>query len=54
MPIIDLNKFEFIRASGPDKIQFLQGQTTCDVATLTESKSLAGAILKGESLQISR
>ena len=49
MPIIDLNKFEFIRASGPDKIQFLQGQTTCDVATLTESKSLPGAIcnLKG-------
>ena len=49
MKIIDLNTFEFIRASGPDMIQFLQGQITCDVYTLTESKSLSGAIcnLKG-------
>ncbi|GIT22674.1 MAG: hypothetical protein CM1200mP40_23560 [Gammaproteobacteria bacterium] len=49
MKIIDLNTFEFIRASGPDVIQFLQGQITCDVYALTESKSLSGAIcnLKG-------
>ncbi|MFL2854760.1 MAG: YgfZ/GcvT domain-containing protein [Pseudohongiellaceae bacterium] len=44
MQVIDLNTFEFIRASGSDKIQFLQGQTTCDIEALTESKSLSGAI----------
>lgn len=44
------------KLTGPDSVSFLQGQLTCDVATLTESHSLLGAHCdpKGKMLAVLR
>ncbi len=49
MPVYALPGHEFIEFSGPDTREFLQGQMSCDIGQLTESRSLPGAIcnLKG-------
>lgn len=49
MDMIELNNVEFVRVSGPDAIEFLQGQLTCDMTALSASQSLSGALcnLKG-------
>ncbi|NKB32068.1 MAG: hypothetical protein GKR91_03120 [Pseudomonadales bacterium] len=49
MQVVELNSFEFVRVSGPDTIEFLQGQLTCNMEALSHEKSLDGALcnLKG-------
>ena len=49
MKIIELKDYEFIRVKGPDTLQFLQGQVTCDTEKLNAETSLVGALcnLKG-------
>ncbi|MBM87064.1 MAG: hypothetical protein CMQ41_01670 [Gammaproteobacteria bacterium] len=49
MKVTRLNNAEFVRVSGPDAMEFLQGQLTCDMKKLSTSISLTGAIcnLKG-------
>lgn len=49
MTAVDLTPCEFIRATGPDARQFLQGQVSCDVNALQATLSLRGALcnLKG-------
>ncbi|WP_306523796.1 tRNA-modifying protein YgfZ [Rheinheimera sp.] len=41
--ISPLPAFHVIRISGPDQKKYLQGQTTCDINTLTENNFLRGA-----------
>ncbi len=49
MPALSLDKYEFVRVSGPDTDKFLQGQLSCDMAKLTPANALRGALcnLKG-------
>ena len=49
MPVYALPEHEFIEVSGEDARKFLQGQVSCNVELLSESRSLPGAIcnLKG-------
>ena len=49
MEIIELKDYEFVRIKGPESLQFLQGQVTCDTEKLNAEASLVGAIcnLKG-------
>ena len=49
MSVYALPQHEFIEFSGPDTRGFLQGQVSCNVDLLSETRSLAGAIcnLKG-------
>ena len=49
MPVYALPGHEFIEFTGPDTREFLQGQVSCNIDQLTESRSLPGAIcnLKG-------
>lgn len=49
MQIAQLQDYQFVRVSGPDAIQFLQGQLTCDMESLSSTHSLSGALcnLKG-------
>jgi tRNA-modifying protein YgfZ len=44
-----LDHYEFIRISGADNINFLQGQVTCNTELLSQTRSLCGALcnLKG-------
>lgn len=41
--ISPLPAFHVVRVSGPDQKKYLQGQTTCDINTLTENNFLRGA-----------
>ena len=49
MSLIQLDHYQFIRVSGADTRQFLQGQLSCNLDNLSEELSLRGAIcnLKG-------
>ena len=49
MPVCALPEHEFIQLSGPDARKFLQGQVSCNVDLLAETRSLPGALcnLKG-------
>lgn len=49
MTAVELTSHEFIRVTGPDARQFLQGQVSCDVGALSGAHSLRGALcnLKG-------
>lgn len=49
MELMELKDYEFVRVKGPDTLQFLQGQVTCDTDKLNTETSLVGAIcnLKG-------
>ena len=49
MPVFTLPGHEFIEVSGPDARDFLQGQVSCNVDLLAETRSLPGALcnLKG-------
>ncbi len=49
MTTVVLNEHEFLRISGPDARQFLQGQVSCNVDLLSPERSLSGALcnLKG-------
>lgn len=46
---IDLANYQFVRVSGADTIQFLQGQLSCNMDLLAPERSLRGALcnLKG-------
>jgi len=50
MGIIELKDYEFVRVKGPETLQFLQGQVTCDTEKINTEASLVGAIcnLKGQ------
>ena len=52
MPVLALPDHEFIQVSGPDARKFLQGQVSCNVDLLSDTRSLPGAIcsLKGRVL----
>ena len=49
MSFINLDNYQFVRASGPDAIQFLQGQLSCNMQNLSTESTLPGALcnLKG-------
>ena len=49
MQVVDLSYYQFVKVSGPDTIQFLQGQLSCNMENLSETQSLIGALfnLKG-------
>lgn len=49
MTRIDLDNYQYIRVSGPDATQFLQGQLSCNLELLAPDRSLRGALcnLKG-------
>ena len=49
MSVIELDHYQFVRVSGADTLQFLQGQLSCNLDNLSEELSLRGAIcnLKG-------
>ncbi|MEC8949544.1 MAG: hypothetical protein VYC30_00990 [Pseudomonadota bacterium] len=49
MQVVDLSHYQFVRVSGPDSIQFLQGQLSCNMESLSTTQSLMGALfnLKG-------
>ena len=49
MSVIELDHYQFVRVSGADTLQFLQGQLSCNLDNLTTERSLRGAIcnLKG-------
>lgn len=49
MTVFALPHYEFIEVSGPDARNFLQGQVSCNVDLLSETRSLPGALcnLKG-------
>ncbi len=49
MQVVDLSHYQFVRVSGPDSIQFLQGQLSCNMENLSPTQSLIGALfnLKG-------
>ncbi len=49
MRLIKLDQLEYLRVSGPDAISFLQGQVSCNMELLSETRSLTGALcnLKG-------
>lgn len=44
MNVINLNNYQFVRASGPDSKQFLQGQLSCNMESLKINSSLTGAL----------
>ncbi|MCG8416195.1 MAG: hypothetical protein MI746_18405 [Pseudomonadales bacterium] len=47
MQVVSLSaagSFEYVEITGPDAIDFLQGQVTCDMQRLTAEQSLQGAI----------
>jgi folate-binding protein YgfZ len=50
--ISPLGHYGILAVDGPDSAKFLQGQTTCDVAAVTDSQSLPGACcsIKGRML----
>lgn len=49
MLAINLTQYQFLRVSGSDAVQFLQGQLTCNMDELSSQRSLRGALcnLKG-------
>lgn len=49
MSVIELDHYQFVRVSGADALQFLQGQLSCNLDDLSEDRSLRGTIcsLKG-------
>ncbi len=52
MLVFDLPDHEFVEVAGPDAHKFLQGQVSCNLELLSDTRSLAGAIcnLKGRAI----